>query len=68
MSVKILGADEAHVFVLKRENHPSEPRVTWGQASNFVEKKLSNVGIPVALTARTWDVVDVTVSQAQLLS
>jgi hypothetical protein len=58
--VVLFGANSTCAFVLKRENSGDEKRISWGNASDFVEHCLSRRGYSVLLTARAWTVVKAT--------
>jgi len=58
--VNVLGGDETHLFILKKEENEHEPRISWGHASGAIEDMLP-AGRTVPLTARSWDVVHATV-------
>ena len=58
--VKVLGEDETHVFILKKENKKHEKRITWGDASGAIEAMLSPE-LVIPLTASARDVVHATV-------
>jgi hypothetical protein len=58
--VKVLGGEETHLFILKKEEKKHESRISWGHASGAIESILPS-GKVVPLTARSWDVVHATV-------
>jgi uncharacterized protein (DUF1697 family) len=59
--VKVLGGDQRHLFILKKENRKREPRISWGHASGVVESMIRG-SQPVLLTSRSCGVVEATLT------